>query len=355
MKCAEIKELLSAYIDAMLEPAEKQAVETHCATCPECRKELAELTSVVSHIASLKPIDAPVDFTQKVHERIERRSEFERIMKKIFTPRMKLPLEVAGMLTSVVLVITVYRFMHPMEKAYYSPMTEQVLEVTAPIPISKNTLRNTDDSTQGFKNVRQRILSEQKPLNISRFSQEGVKKDTLSFKEEAYVGEKEKTQGKGVSRGMRDEYKGMNAAATVYGDSVGGIAPQDSAGNLAFSRAPEQHRWVTEGNGAMSKAADIQLVKYKTQLYVILLPVKSEIIQTNVIPLIHVIAHKTTAQITNTTTDSRGITTFFLNVPTNTIQEFMQKIKFIAPKIPLPAPSLTQSESISIQIVINPL
>jgi len=43
MTCAEVRELLSALVDEAVSAAERQAIETHLATCVECRQELAEL------------------------------------------------------------------------------------------------------------------------------------------------------------------------------------------------------------------------------------------------------------------------------------------------------------------------
>jgi outer membrane lipoprotein-sorting protein len=43
MKCTEIKELLVAYVEGLLEDSEKQAVEKHLKDCSACRAELQEL------------------------------------------------------------------------------------------------------------------------------------------------------------------------------------------------------------------------------------------------------------------------------------------------------------------------
>ena len=46
MNCAESKELLVAYIEGLLEDAEKQAVAEHLKDCPSCRSEVKELTGL---------------------------------------------------------------------------------------------------------------------------------------------------------------------------------------------------------------------------------------------------------------------------------------------------------------------
>jgi hypothetical protein len=46
MKCTEIKELLVAYFEGLLEESEKQAVAKHLKDCPACQTELEELMSL---------------------------------------------------------------------------------------------------------------------------------------------------------------------------------------------------------------------------------------------------------------------------------------------------------------------
>ncbi|MBI4198233.1 MAG: zf-HC2 domain-containing protein [Chloroflexi bacterium] len=54
---------LSAYIDGRLSPGERSALEAHLAGCEPCRKELAELTSVVALLRSVPQVAAPRSFT----------------------------------------------------------------------------------------------------------------------------------------------------------------------------------------------------------------------------------------------------------------------------------------------------
>ena len=96
MECTKIKELLSEYIDQSLDIKTNEIVKEHLSSCKICSKELAVLENCISNVSSLKQVLAPVDFLQKVHQRIERRFEFERIMRKLFVPaKIKIPLEFA--------------------------------------------------------------------------------------------------------------------------------------------------------------------------------------------------------------------------------------------------------------------
>jgi anti-sigma factor RsiW len=73
MDCSRVTELFSEYIDGVLDGETRRKVEEHLAVCPSCAEELEALRSCVSALTSLDRVEAPVDFFEKVHERIERR------------------------------------------------------------------------------------------------------------------------------------------------------------------------------------------------------------------------------------------------------------------------------------------
>ena len=110
MECAKIKELLSEYIDNVLDAKAKAAVEEHLKSCSDCSKELASLKAYISDMGILKDAKAPDGFLKSVHERIDRRFEFEKIMRKIFVPiHIKVPIEALAVAASVMLILIVYR------------------------------------------------------------------------------------------------------------------------------------------------------------------------------------------------------------------------------------------------------
>lgn len=110
MNCERIRELLSEYIDNALDAQAKSSVEEHLKECRRCPEELASLKAYREKMGSLKDIKAPEGFLKAVHERLERRSEFEKIMRKIFVPiHIKVPMEALAVAASVLLIITIYR------------------------------------------------------------------------------------------------------------------------------------------------------------------------------------------------------------------------------------------------------
>ena len=133
MECAKIKELLSEYIDNVIDAKTKAVVEEHLKSCSGCSKELTSLKAYISDMGILKDIKAPDGFLKSVHERIDRRFEFEKIMRKIFVPiHIKVPIEALAVAASVMLIVIVYRSGgSPLSRVLQTPLSGKmkVLEV----------------------------------------------------------------------------------------------------------------------------------------------------------------------------------------------------------------------------------
>lgn len=85
MDCKKAKNLMSAYVDGMLESAEKSAFEAHIHTCKDCERELDLLKSTLNLLADAK-YSAPENFTYEVREKLksavpEKRRTFARFGK----------------------------------------------------------------------------------------------------------------------------------------------------------------------------------------------------------------------------------------------------------------------------------
>jgi anti-sigma factor RsiW len=108
MECTDIKALMSEYLDNALDARTKEVVEKHISTCGACEEDLAALRAVIHELGSLKPMAAPDDFLDRLHERLERGSILERVRRKLFSPfYIKFPLELAGAAAVAVLVFAV--------------------------------------------------------------------------------------------------------------------------------------------------------------------------------------------------------------------------------------------------------
>jgi anti-sigma factor RsiW len=66
-------ELISAYLDAELDDAESEAVESMLSQSAEARAELEELRKVVALVSALPDVEAPEDFIEKLNRRMRRK------------------------------------------------------------------------------------------------------------------------------------------------------------------------------------------------------------------------------------------------------------------------------------------
>ena len=111
MKCSYVRKILADYLDGVLNERDKALVEEHLASCKACAEELAFLKAYAKETGSLEKMKAPEDFLEKVHQRLERRFSFEKLMRTLFVPaKIKIPLELAGVAATLVVAFFIARF-----------------------------------------------------------------------------------------------------------------------------------------------------------------------------------------------------------------------------------------------------
>ncbi|GAW92405.1 DUF4349 domain-containing protein [Calderihabitans maritimus] len=70
MKCEQIQELLSPYLDGVLEDETKAKVEEHLQHCSFCREELESLQATLNILHSLDQLTPPADFRSGLKKRL---------------------------------------------------------------------------------------------------------------------------------------------------------------------------------------------------------------------------------------------------------------------------------------------
>lgn len=134
MNCEQAREQLSAYLDDMLGPRESQLLKEHLASCPSCAADLSRLQACVGHLHALPAVRAPEGFARRVQERIRRRSEFSSIVRTLFVPfKVKVPLEAAGVLVTVLVAVVVMRNSDLRRAMDMRPQPQAVREAPAPV------------------------------------------------------------------------------------------------------------------------------------------------------------------------------------------------------------------------------
>lgn len=71
MKCSQVQNKLSAYIDGEISDKEKTFIEEHIRTCKKCSKELATLAELGTELNALGSMEVPVYFRTHVIQRIK--------------------------------------------------------------------------------------------------------------------------------------------------------------------------------------------------------------------------------------------------------------------------------------------
>ena len=124
MNCENIKGLLNAYIDDLLNEKERQDVQAHIAACPSCRLELDELTRTVNLVRGLDRVVPPPWFSEQVMINIRKEEDKGKgIISRLFYPLyIKLPVQAFATVVIAVLAIYLYRAATPeMKPLMYAP------------------------------------------------------------------------------------------------------------------------------------------------------------------------------------------------------------------------------------------
>lgn len=109
MKCSDIKNLLSGYLDGDLGEKENILVSEHLKICSNCSKELDLLKETVSLLKAREPVEPPADFVVQVRKKIEARRWWKEAIKIIFYPwHIKIPAEAIATVLIACLVYYIY-------------------------------------------------------------------------------------------------------------------------------------------------------------------------------------------------------------------------------------------------------
>jgi anti-sigma factor RsiW len=106
-------ELISAYLDAELDPAESEAVESMLSQSAEARAELEELRKVVALVGALPDVEAPEDFIEKLNRRLRRKQMLEPEAASKFAA-IAMPFQVLSIL--VILVVAAMYMMAELDR-----------------------------------------------------------------------------------------------------------------------------------------------------------------------------------------------------------------------------------------------
>lgn len=185
MNCSGCKELFSEYIDGVLDSDTKAQFEEHVSTCANCQQELQELKILVKEIRGMEQLKAPDDFIDRLHERIEPRFSFGKIIKTLFVPmRIKIPVQLVTAMATVVLVFSIIHLQQPEKLLKDAPMMsekeeskpELMKEPAEPLPerkiytpkaAFKKTVAHKKPKTRKAKDIASKGLKTEKVIELA--------------------------------------------------------------------------------------------------------------------------------------------------------------------------------------------
>ena len=111
MKCEEVQEKFSDYIEGVLPHEERVLIEEHLRSCPGCKRALSDLKKTIEYVQTLEEVEPPPGFTQKVMARIRLEAETKRgILQRLFYPLyIKLPLEAVAVALIATTMVYIFK------------------------------------------------------------------------------------------------------------------------------------------------------------------------------------------------------------------------------------------------------
>ncbi|MBM4264775.1 MAG: DUF2275 domain-containing protein [Deltaproteobacteria bacterium] len=232
MRCEEVQERLSEYLERLLDSGQSKSVDGHLASCPRCTAELADLTECRRLVAALPALEPPVGFTTRVMAHIRESAEQPGWWQRLFLPlRAKLPLPATALLLVSVLSVYLLQKENP-QKKLIPPIAAQV---------ETEALKQAGDAAQGLT------------ANVPSSPR-------LMLREDSAIAEKMPGQPKALQTPLEDRAKKEAAPAPKPAPNV-----KSSAGAQAASKAAPETRALPQSaaeeraNRVESAAAEAEL------------------------------------------------------------------------------------------------
>jgi hypothetical protein len=259
MECQEAKELLSEYMDGLLDGARRALIEEHLNACSGCRDELSSLKTLVKELGSLDTVPVPENFLKQIHEQLERSSRLSRILHTLFVPfRIKVPLQFAG--AAVVALLLSFVFLLETPVVYHTAKTQDEQGERpdrGPQPFREETLSQDESFQPAFSEAESRIgvkKQQKAPIELALLIKETSKEEAsqrLTFVDAPGLQKKARKKVSRAKAGTAEGLPGRTAPADSEADSLPEPAPP---------AAPRETQGLSPGGGSafpLEKVAEI--------------------------------------------------------------------------------------------------
>jgi hypothetical protein len=159
MRCDQVQERLSEYMENLLDAESYTSVHDHLSSCPHCQAEAQALAQTRQAMADLPSVEPPPGFSGKVMARIREETERPGLWRRLFLPlRIKIPIHTMTILLVGGLAVYLYQVNKPVEieRARLTPSESQPpasVELysqppaASPAPSSEGRFREMDEAT----------------------------------------------------------------------------------------------------------------------------------------------------------------------------------------------------------------
>ena len=331
MECSRAKELLSDYLDGIMDTPSAKALEAHLVGCNGCRQELDALKALISELNRMEPVRAPDDFLDQIHERLKPRRRFDKIIKKLFfPPRIKISLELATAAVMAVLIFAVIstqqperHFIRDSEPSISSPILERAAD---PYGASSELIKSKPDMNQTTPN---RLEKEIQPIRLAvvvKIGESGSVTETMEYQDAA----SEPAPGMAIGV-MGTESQSVTSFSEKRSRPQTPVA--ESAEKFVPARSPRQ---------ATPLRKDEQKVKEKILLNL------SETLQ-RLIKIIQSLEGSVLSE--SDSEQSQSLKMVTVSIPARRYNEFVEELKQMAPfRTPPPYHPASDQDSIHMQI-----
>jgi hypothetical protein len=185
MKCIDVKEKLSAYIDGVLSVEENSGVDEHLTLCAACRNVLRDLKNTIKQIQNIQEVEPPPWFEKQVMASVKAECKSGKsLIDRLFFPfHIKLPLGALATFVIVAASIYVYKATQPdlqmSELSLMQQAPEMRTEQASRFPGKEKNISASKIPAGGSLTEKENKMSEDMVENVPEAS------DVLSKKDES--------------------------------------------------------------------------------------------------------------------------------------------------------------------------
>ncbi len=167
MKCKDIINLLSPYLEGELERKEREKLKAHLKECPKCREELSLLEKTIQSVKDLEEVAPPANLLVKINEALDKRllrSRLSLVWEKMTRP-IDIPVPAKSLALAASILLILYLAVGPGQVYRTSKIPS---EITPPAKISLEVTKLELAIPQPASNIFRPVCYAGNPAQMAR-------------------------------------------------------------------------------------------------------------------------------------------------------------------------------------------